>query len=178
MRILFPLLLSWEFGGAFFLVRCSNLKFVLGSCHMLFNNFPPLFLWLLLIRCWSFQIGSVYHLSYLAYLKILIFFSEWFSFLRRSIVFLILAIIFLKTERFCCRFNLFSQHFLLFPKCNIFFLFFNKDFCWCGPFFLKSLLNLLQYCFCFYVLFFWPQACGILVPWPGIKPTTPGEGES
>ena len=40
----FPLLLSWEFGGAFFLVRCSSLKFVLGSCLMLFNNFPPLFL--------------------------------------------------------------------------------------------------------------------------------------
>ena len=30
-------------------------------------------------------------------------------------------------------------------------------FFWCGPFFFKFLLNLLQYCFCcFYVLGFWP----------------------
>ena len=35
-------------------------------------------------------------------------------------------------------------------------------------FFFKSLLNLLQYCFCF--MFFGPEACGILAPQPGIKP--------
>ena len=31
-------------GLSFFLVRYSNLEFELGSCLMLFNNFPPLFL--------------------------------------------------------------------------------------------------------------------------------------
>ena len=45
-----------------------------------------------------------------------------------------------------------------------YFLFF-----WCGPF-LKSLLDLLQYCFCFMFCFFGLEACGILVPWPGIEP--------
>ena len=37
--------------------------------------------------------------------------------------------------------------------------------------FLKSLLNLLQYCFCFFLCFgfFDPQACRILVSWPGIE---------
>ena len=34
--------------------------------------------------------------------------------------------------------------------------FFFLRFFWCGPF-LKSLLNLLQYCFCFMFWFFWPQ---------------------
>ena len=34
---------------------------------------------------------------------------------------------------------------------------------WCGPF-LKSLLNLLQYCFCFMFWFFGHEACGILAP--------------
>ena len=48
---------------------------------------------------------------------------------------------------------------------------------WCGPF-LKSLLNLLQYCFCFYALIFFDhKACGILAPQPGFcigrqSPTT------
>ena len=55
-----------------------------------------------------------------------------------------------------------------------FFFFFG-----CGPF-LKSLLNLLQYCFC-YVLcfgFFGCEACGILAPQPGIEPASPAlEGE-
>ena len=40
--------------------------------------------------------------------------------------------------------------------------------------FLKSLLNLLQYCFCF--MYFWifgREACGILTPQPGIKPAPP-----
>ena len=42
--------------------------------------------------------------------------------------------------------------------------------------FLKSLLNLLQYCFCFVFLiffFFGPEACGILAPQPGIEPAPP-----
>ena len=44
--------------------------------------------------------------------------------------------------------------------------------------FLKSLLNLLQYCFCFTFWFFGHEACGILAPWPGVKPTPPAlEGE-
>ena len=55
---------------------------------------------------------------------------------------------------------------------------------WFGPFFvvvvavwyrtfLKSLLNLLQYCFCliFGVGRFGPEACGLLAPWPGIELT-------
>ena len=41
---------------------------------------------------------------------------------------------------------------------------------WCGPF-LKSLFNLLQYCFALCFVFFGSEACGILAPWPGIKPT-------
>ena len=35
-------------------------------------------------------------------------------------------------------------------------LFFLIFFFWCGPF-SRSLLNLLQYCFCFMFLFFWPK---------------------
>ena len=42
-------------------------------------------------------------------------------------------------------------------------------FFWCGPF-LKSLLNLLQYCFCFMFWFFGREACEILAPRPGIEP--------
>ena len=42
----------------------------------------------------------------------------------------------------------------------------------------KSLLNLLQYCFCFMFCFFGHEACGILAPWPGIERTLPAlEGE-
>ena len=44
--------------------------------------------------------------------------------------------------------------------------------------FLKFLLNLLQYCFCFMFCFIGPEACGILAPRPGIEPTPPAlEGE-
>ena len=47
------------------------------------------------------------------------------------------------------------------------------DFFWSGPF-LKSLLNLLQYFLCFYVLgFLAAEACRILITWPGVKPTPP-----
>ena len=41
---------------------------------------------------------------------------------------------------------------------------------WCGPFFTSS-LNLLHYCFSFVFWLFGFQACGILVPQPGIEPT-------
>ena len=37
--------------------------------------------------------------------------------------------------------------------------------------FKKSLLNLLQYCFCFILWVFGHEVCGILALWPGIKPT-------
>ena len=47
---------------------------------------------------------------------------------------------------------------------------FLKIFFWCGPF-LKSLLNLLEYCFCFMFWFSNRKAYGILAPWPGIEPT-------
>ena len=44
--------------------------------------------------------------------------------------------------------------------------------------FLKSLLNLLQYCLCFVFWFFGWEACGILGPELGIEPTLPAlEGE-
>ena len=57
---------------------------------------------------------------------------------------------------------------------EIFSLFFI--FC-CGPF-LKSLLNLLQYCFCFMFWCFDCKVCGILAPHSGIKPAPPAlEGE-
>ena len=47
----------------------------------------------------------------------------------------------------------------------------------CRPF-LKSLLNFLQYCFCFMFWFFGQEACGILVPQPGIEHSPPVlEGE-
>ena len=43
---------------------------------------------------------------------------------------------------------------------------------------LRSLSNLLQYCFCFTFWFFGREACGILAPWPEIEPATPAlEGE-
>ena len=36
-----------------------------------------------------------------------------------------------------------------------------------------SLVNLLQYCFCFMFWFFGPEPCGIFAPQPGIKPKPP-----
>ena len=43
----------------------------------------------------------------------------------------------------------------------------------CGPF-LKSLLSLLQYCFCFMCFgFSGPEACGISAPGPGVEPHLP-----
>ena len=50
------------------------------------------------------------------------------------------------------------------------YLFFKFFFMWI---FLKSLLNLLQYFFCFMFGFFGCEACGILAPRPGIKPAPP-----
>ena len=52
------------------------------------------------------------------------------------------------------------------PK--LFLLYFFKIFWW--GLFLKSLLNLLQYYFCFMFWFLGHEACGILPPWPGIIP--------
>ena len=52
------------------------------------------------------------------------------------------------------------------------FFFFFKEFSGCGPF-LKSLLNFLQYCFCFMFCFFGHEACGVLAPQPGIEPSPP-----
>ena len=51
----------------------------------------------------------------------------------------------------------------------------RKDFFWFflhGPF-LTSLLNLLQYCFCFMSWFFGHNERGILAPQSGIKPVSP-----
>ena len=63
-----------------------------------------------------------------------------------------------------------------FPKAS--FLFFLRFFFFlCGPF-LKSLLNLLQYCFCLMFWFFGREACGMLAPQPGLEPNPPAlEGE-
>ena len=53
--------------------------------------------------------------------------------------------------------------------------FFFKDFFSCGLF-LKSLLNLLQFCFCFMFCFFGCKTCRILAP--QIEPSLPAlEGE-
>ena len=49
------------------------------------------------------------------------------------------------------------------------FMYLKIFFFFCGPF-LKSLLNLLQYCFCFMFWVFGPQVCGVLVPQPVIEP--------
>ena len=54
----------------------------------------------------------------------------------------------------------------------LFFLRFFFFFYWWGLF-LKSLLNLLQYCFCIMFWFFGQEACGILSSWPGIQPAPP-----
>ena len=57
-----------------------------------------------------------------------------------------------------------------------FFFFFKNFFFWCGPF-LKSLLNLLQYCFCLMFWFFGREACGMLAPQPELNPSFALEGE-
>ena len=59
-----------------------------------------------------------------------------------------------------------SLHFL-FPLS-----FFLKIFFWYGPF-LKSLLNLLQYCFCFTFCFLGREVCGILAPQHRDRTRTP-----
>lgn len=57
-------------------------------------------------------------------------------------------------------------------------LFLKDFFFWYGPF-LKSLLNLLQYYFCFMFWYFGLEAHGILTSWLGIEPTHPAlEGEA
>ena len=44
--------------------------------------------------------------------------------------------------------------------------------------FIFEVLNLLQYWFYFMFWFFGHKSCGILAPWPGIKPVPPAfEGE-
>ena len=45
--------------------------------------------------------------------------------------------------------------------------------------YLKSSLNLLQYCFCYTLSFLGHKVWGILIPWPGIEPAHPPslEGE-
>ena len=50
--------------------------------------------------------------------------------------------------------------------------YFFKIFLKCIPF-KKSLLNLLQCCFCFMFWFLGQKACGILAAWPWMEPTTP-----
>ena len=60
-------------------------------------------------------------------------------------------------------------HLLELSPCSFFFFFLR--FFWCGPF-LKSLLNLLQYGFCFMFWFFGHEACGVLVPPLGIEHCT------
>ena len=64
--------------------------------------------------------------------------------------------------------------------CLLVIVFFCLFFNMCTRF--KSLLNLLQYCFCFMlcfcILFCCNKVCGILAPWPGVKLAPPAlEGE-
>ena len=47
--------------------------------------------------------------------------------------------------------------------------FFKKIFCWCGVFKVFIDFFFLQYCFCFMFWFFGWEACGIVVPQPGIE---------
>ena len=47
---------------------------------------------------------------------------------------------------------------------------FFKD-CFLCESFLKSLSNLLHYCFCFMFWYFGCKACEVLASWPGFKPT-------
>ena len=64
----------------------------------------------------------------------------------------------------CTLGGLASQYFIS----SVTFFFFN----------FKSLLRLLQYCFCFMFWFFGQEACGILAPRPGMEATPPAsEGE-
>ena len=58
----------------------------------------------------------------------------------------------------CLCVYVYMQHFQLEQLLRTFF---KKDF-GCGPFGFKSLLNLLQYCFCFRFWFFWYQAMWVL----------------
>ena len=51
------------------------------------------------------------------------------------------------------------------------FFFFKNFLMW--AIFKKSVLNLLQYCFCFVLIFFGCEAYGILAPSPGIEPSAP-----
>ena len=62
-------------------------------------------------------------------------------------------------------------------KCFTYMMFF-KDFFFNVDHFLKSLLHLLHYYFCFMLWYFGHQAYGILDPQPGIEHTPPAlEGE-
>ena len=51
------------------------------------------------------------------------------------------------------------------------YVFIKKNFFWCGPF-LKSLLNLLEYCFCFMFWFSNRKVYGTPAPRPGIEPAS------
>ena len=62
----------------------------------------------------------------------------------------------------------FTHSLSTYPLYCLFFFFFFRFFLNVEHF-LKSLLNLLQYCFCFLFWFFGQEACGILGPWQGIK---------
>ena len=62
--------------------------------------------------------------------------------------------------------------------CSLYHFILLKDFCLMWAIFKKSLLNLLQYHFCFDFVFFGPEAYGILAPKPGIEPAPSAlEGE-
>ena len=71
-----------------------------------------------------------------------------------------------------------SSPFSTFIVISFYFLkLFFEDFFWCGPFW-KSLLNLLQHCFCFMFWFFGHEQHEILAPQPGLKRAPPVlEGE-
>ena len=78
---------------------------------------------------------------------------------------------------FCCYYFTFVCVFptffpfcvFVFYICPLWFFFCYSCFFVVECFFKKSLLNLLQYCFCFMFWIFGLEACGILTPWPGIR---------
>ena len=72
-----------------------------------------------------------------------------------------------------------SRNLELYPVSMLFFLFFFLRFFLTWTIFKMSLLNLLQYCFCFMFWSFFYKACRILAPRPGIEPKPPAlEGET
>ena len=119
-----------------------------GGCHRLLHFFC-LDMYISLTGRWKV------HLCWLSYFPLLEYKLQG----GRDLCFCPVMFMFLKDLEQCLAQSKYSVFFKIF-------------FFWCGPF-LKSLLNLLHHYFCFTFCFFGYEACWILDPWPGIKPTPP-----